>query len=135
MARAPPGSRSTRWSVRRTASGVSTAASSRGFLDVRSSALAMKKLVVALALCLCALADAPAQPTAITYPTKLVRIINPVAPGGNQDTIARAIAEQLTRALGQQVIVESRPGASATVGTRYVKGTPADGYTLLAISN
>jgi tripartite-type tricarboxylate transporter receptor subunit TctC len=69
------------------------------------------------------------------YPVKLVRIINPVAPGGNQDTIARAIAEQLTRALGQQVIVESRPGASAIVGTRYVKSTAPDGYTILAISN
>ena len=69
------------------------------------------------------------------YPVKLVRIINPVAPGGNQDIVARAFAEQLTRAFGQQVIVESRPGSAAVVGTRYVKGSPPDGYTLLAISN
>ena len=69
------------------------------------------------------------------YPSKLVRVINPVAPGGNQDVIARAISEQLTRTLGQQVIVESRPGSAAVVGTRYVKGSPPDGYTLLAISN
>jgi len=69
------------------------------------------------------------------YPSKLVRIINPVAPGGNQDVIARAIADQLTRTFGQQVIVESRPGSAAVVGTRYVKGSPPDGYTLLAISN
>ena len=69
------------------------------------------------------------------YPTKLVRIVNPVAPGGNQDVVARAYAEQFTRALGQQFVVESRPGNSAIVGTRYVKGAAADGYTLLAISN
>ncbi|MGZ5117921.1 MAG: tripartite tricarboxylate transporter substrate binding protein, partial [Burkholderiales bacterium] len=69
------------------------------------------------------------------YPVKLIRIINPVAPGGNQDVVARAIAEQMTRGLGQQVIVESRPGSAAVVGTRYVKAAPTDGYTLLAISN
>ena len=69
------------------------------------------------------------------YPAKLVRIINPVAPGGNQDVVARAFAEQMTRILGQQVIVESRPGSAAVVGTRYVKSSPPDGYTLLAISN
>jgi tripartite-type tricarboxylate transporter receptor subunit TctC len=72
---------------------------------------------------------------AADYPAKLVRIINPVAPGGNQDVVARAFAEQMTRILGQQVIVESRPGSAAVVGTRYVKTSPPDGYTLLAISN
>lgn len=69
------------------------------------------------------------------YPTKLVRIVNPVAPGGNQDIVARAYAEQLGRHLGQQFVVESRPGNSAIVGTRFVKSASADGYTLLAISN
>ena len=69
------------------------------------------------------------------YPSKLVRIVNPVAPGGNQDVVARAYAEQFTRALGQQFVVESRPGSSAVVGTRFVKSSPADGYTLLSISN
>jgi tripartite-type tricarboxylate transporter receptor subunit TctC len=65
----------------------------------------------------------------------VIRVINPVAPGGNQDTVARLYAEQLTRAFGQPVVVESRPGASAVVGTRYVKSSPPDGYTLLAVSN
>ncbi len=69
------------------------------------------------------------------YPVKLVRIVNPVAPGGNQDTIARAIADQLTRSFGQPVVIESRPASSAIVGTRYVKSAPPDGYTLLCISN
>ncbi len=69
------------------------------------------------------------------YPFKPVRIVNPVAPGGNQDIVARAFAGQMARTFGQQVIVESRPGSAAVVGTRYVKGAPPDGYTLLAISN
>jgi tripartite-type tricarboxylate transporter receptor subunit TctC len=91
-----------------------------------------RRWFVALALC----AFIPAGWSQTTpYPAKLVRIINPVAPGGNQETVARAVAEQLARVLGQQVIVESRPGATAIVGTRYVKGAPADGYTLLSISN
>ena len=69
------------------------------------------------------------------YPAKAIRVINPVAPGGNQDTVARVYAEQLSRTFGQPVVVESRPGSSAVVGTRYVKSSPPDGYTLLAISN
>ena len=69
------------------------------------------------------------------YPSKPVRIINPLAAGGNVDIVARGIAEQLGRSLGQQVLVENRPGASALVGTRYVRGQPADGYTFLAIAN
>jgi len=70
-----------------------------------------------------------------TYPTKPVRFINPVAAGGNQDIVARAVAEQMSKNIGQQFIVESRPGASAIVGTRYVKTATADGYTILTISN
>lgn len=69
------------------------------------------------------------------YPSKLVRVINPVAPGGNQEIVARAVTEQMARGLGQQIIVESRPGSATVVGTRYVKAAPPDGYTLLAISN
>lgn len=69
------------------------------------------------------------------YPTKLVRFVNPVAAGGNQDIIARAIAEHLAKGLGQQIVIETRTGVSGTVGTRYVKTAAADGYTLLTISN
>lgn len=74
-------------------------------------------------------------PSPVNYPVKLVRIVNPVAAGGNQDVVARAYAEQFSKHFGQQFVVESRPGNSAIVGTRYVKSAPADGYTLLAISN
>ena len=70
-----------------------------------------------------------------SYPAKLVRLINPVAPGGNQDVVSRAYAEQMSKIFGQQVIVENRPGSAAVVGTRFVKTSPPDGYVLLTISN
>ena len=69
-----------------------------------------------------------------SYPSKPVRIVVPLVPGGNQDIVARAVAEELSRGLGQQVIVETRPGGAAIVGTQAVKSSPADGYTLLSIS-
>jgi len=70
-----------------------------------------------------------------SYPTKPVRIIVPFAAGGNVDLVARAIQPGLSAALGQQVIVDNRPGASALVGTHLVAKSPADGYTLLAMAN
>ncbi len=69
------------------------------------------------------------------YPARVIRIVNPVAPGGNQDIVARAVADPIARSLGQQIVVESRPGSSAVVGTRYAKTALPDGYTLLAMSN
>ena len=93
----------------------------------------MKRIALAVAAAFITTA-APAV-LAQAYPTKPVRIINPLAAGGNVDIVARGVAEQLSRSLGQQVLVENRPGASALIGTRYVKGQPADGYTFLAIAN
>lgn len=93
----------------------------------------MRTTVAAIVISL--LTGAPTAFAQTAYPVKLVRIVNPVAAGGNQDVVARAYAEQFARNLGQQFVVESRPGNSAIVGTRYVKSSPADGYTLLAISN
>lgn len=69
------------------------------------------------------------------YPAKLVRIVNPVAPGGNQDVVGRAYAEQFAKVFGHPFVIESRPGNSAIIGTRYVKTSAPDGYTLLTISN
>ena len=86
------------------------------------------------AILLAAITSAAWSQTTV-YPVKLVRIINPVAAGGNQDVVARAYAEQFSKNLGQQFVVESRPGNSAIAGTRLVKAAAPDGYTLLAISN
>jgi len=68
------------------------------------------------------------------YPTKPVKIVVPLVPGGNQDIVARAVAEELSRGLGQQVIVENRPGQSAIIGTQFVKASSPDGYTLLSVA-
>jgi tripartite-type tricarboxylate transporter receptor subunit TctC len=95
----------------------------------------MKPTAIAIAAIMLSLSASNSWSQTATYPVKLVRIVNPVAAGGNQDIIARAIAEQLTRELRQPVVVENRTGASAIVGTRFVKNAPPDGYTLLAISN
>lgn len=95
----------------------------------------MNMHLIAIAAAMALMAALPAHAQSGPYPNKLIRIINPVAAGGNQDIVARAVAEQLTKQLGQQVLVENRPGSSALIGTRYVKTAAADGYTLLAMSN
>ncbi len=70
-----------------------------------------------------------------SYPTKTIRIIVPFTPGGGNDISARFIAQRLTEAFKQSVIVENRPGAGSTVGTDLVAKSPPDGYTLMVIHN
>jgi tripartite-type tricarboxylate transporter receptor subunit TctC len=68
------------------------------------------------------------------YPARPIRVIVPFSPGGAVDGPMRAIAEQLGRRLKQQVIIENKPGAGATIGSESVAKAPADGYTLLLAS-
>jgi tripartite-type tricarboxylate transporter receptor subunit TctC len=65
------------------------------------------------------------------FPSRPVRIIVPLTTGGSNDILARVIADRLTPALGQPVVVENRPGAGGIVGTEYVAKQPGDGYTIL----
>ena len=88
-----------------------------------------------LASLLATLIPAAALAQSADYPTRAVRIIVPLAPGGNLDIVARTVAEQIGKSLGQPVVVENRPGASSLVGTQLVAKAAPDGYTLLAIAN
>ena len=68
---------------------------------------------------------------AADYPTKSIRIISPFPPGGSVDLVARLVGAELSKPLGQQVIVDNRSGASGMIGTEVAKNAPPDGYTLL----
>jgi len=92
-------------------------------LWVRTSLAALAAL--ALGLGFSAQAQAPA------YPSKPIRLVVPFTPGGVTDTSGRLIAEQLGKRLGQQVIVDNKPGASGNIGTQLVASAEPDGYTLL----
>lgn len=72
-----------------------------------------------------------------SYPSKPVRLIVGLAPGGMNDIVARLISDKLGERLGQSVVVENKVGAGGTLGAAYVAKGPADGYTIFlgAISN
>ncbi len=89
----------------------------------------MKPRNVLLTILAASLLAAPAA--AQNYPTKPIRVIVPYAAGGNTDITARAVGTKLTAALGQQIVVENRPGAGTNIGSELVVRAPADGYTLL----
>jgi tripartite-type tricarboxylate transporter receptor subunit TctC len=69
--------------------------------------------------------------SAKAYPARPVRVIVPFAPAGDADLIARLIGQRLSERLGQQFVIENRPGAATNIGTELVLHAPADGYTLL----
>ena len=68
---------------------------------------------------------------AADYPTKPIRLLVGFAPGGGTDTTARAISQKLTAALGQQVVVDNRPGVSGNIAAEITANAPPDGYTVL----
>ena len=69
------------------------------------------------------------------YPTRSVRLIVNLAPGGGLDFMSRIIGEYLSRALGQQIVIENKPGAGGMVGVETVAKSPPDGYTLLSTTD
>jgi tripartite-type tricarboxylate transporter receptor subunit TctC len=86
-----------------------------------------------LARCVIAvmMAGVTLEAIAQTYPTKPIKLVAPSTPGDAPDVIARLVADKLSIALGQQVIVENRPGAGGIVGSEVVAKASADGYTLI----
>ena len=79
-----------------------------------------------------ALAQAPAGGPSTSYPVRAVRIVAPQPPGSGVDLYTRAIAQKLTEAWGQQIIVDNRPGANGIIGIEQVTKAKPDGYTFLA---
>lgn len=75
------------------------------------------------------------QSAAAAYPVKPIRLIVPLAPGGPSDIMARTVAQKLSEHMKQTVIVDNRPGASATIGTEIAAKSPPDGYTIILVSN
>ena len=73
----------------------------------------------------------PRTTFAQAYPAKTVRLVVPIAAGGGTDIVGRIVAQKLTEALGQQFIVDNRPGAGGIIGSEIVAKSPPDGYVLL----
>ena len=89
----------------------------------------IKTMAAACALTLACVGAVQAQTE--NYPVKPVRIISPFPPGGTVDIIARLVAPRLAESLGQQFVVDNRPGASGTIGTELTARAAPDGYTLM----
>src|SRR5262245_9823640 len=91
----------------------------------------MLRLRGAVACALLLAAGAHAQ----TYPARTVRISAPLAPGGGTDLRARTLAQKLSAAWSQQVVVDNRPGGGTLIGSDLVAKSPADGHTLMLTAN
>lgn len=89
------------------------------------------RLLSTLLIPMATVAVAQAQP----YPAKSVRVVVPFAAGGPADIYARYLSQRLQEPLGQSFVVDNRPGAGSIIGTELVARSPADGYTLLLMSN
>jgi tripartite-type tricarboxylate transporter receptor subunit TctC len=94
----------------------------------------MKKAGTLCAVALTAAAVMVAAAHAQSYPVKPIRFVIPFPPGGGTDTMARVMAPKLSEALGQQVVIDNRGGAGATIGTEIAAKSPPDGYTLLLMT-
>ena len=88
-----------------------------------------------IAVVLTGLAVAAGEAPAQTWPSRPIRFVVPLPPGGANDLLARVFAERLQNTLGQPVVVDNKPGAGGNVGTEFAAKQPADGHTLLLSSN
>ncbi len=80
------------------------------------------------------LAATCASHAAEQYPSKVIRMIVPLAPGGTGDTLARTVGDEMSKTLGSNIVVDNRPGAGGLIGTQTVATAAPDGYTLINVS-
>jgi tripartite-type tricarboxylate transporter receptor subunit TctC len=92
------------------------------------------KLSNSIALACLACSFALPAPSHAEYPDKPVHFILPFPPGGGTDTLARALGNRLSEALGEQVVIDNRPGGGANIGADLAAHAPADGYTLFMVT-
>jgi tripartite-type tricarboxylate transporter receptor subunit TctC len=96
----------------------------------------MRSVFPALALgAALAAAGTPGFAQQAAWPTRPVKLIVPFAPGGFTDVTARILGQKLSQSLGQQFVIENKPGAGSTIGSDFVAKAPPDGYTLLMVSS
>lgn len=101
-----------------------------------SNAIQRMRLAAAAALCLFAVASAPASAApSSAYPSASIRLVVAFPPGGPSDTLARIIGARLASHLGQSVVIDNRPGAGGNIAADVVAKAPPDGYTLLMGNN
>ena len=93
----------------------------------------LRALAITASLVIAGATPGSAQEAASAYPSRNITLIVPQAAGGSPDVVARLVATPLAELLGRPVIIENRPGASASIGAAAVAKAPADGYTLLFI--
>ena len=96
---------------------------------------AAKRQLLALAAGTCVMIFVSGGAAAQSFPSKPVRMIVPLAPGGSTDVLARLIGAKLTELWSQNVIVENKPGGGTSIGVEYVARAPADGYTILMVTS
>jgi len=103
---------------------------------IRTGRLNWSRIIsVFLAACVCHLAADIRAASADDYPSRTIMLVVPYPAGGGVDTIGRVIAQKLTDVLGQQVLVENRPGAGSVIGARYVaKAVPDAGSISCSIT-
>lgn len=90
-----------------------------------------RRTLIALCASLAAVATMPQAGAQGAYPNRPITLIVPYGAGGVTDVIARALAQGMSKPLGQTIVIENKPGASGNIGTMAALGAPADGYTLL----
>src|SRR5271167_3362795 len=98
----------------------------RGFLRSTLRQVVLSGLCALIAAYLCGLLAAAAE----DYPVRPITLIVPYPPGGGVDVMGRLTGQRLSEALGQQVVIENRPGAGGMIGTRDAAKAAPDGYTI-----